>query len=319
MLFLVVLMMLLSPLGIALYVQATVHFTNQQQLTIFSRQATPQELFPIDAITVDLVPLDEIITNMRAFVDAAESVYTEYFVDNHFNAAEMPGPWMRGAYIVHDYLLNVIGFEVDADLTSCQFSNSGIDLCDDSEASIGSIRAILHFEIVRTRACAAIISKVREQATGLAETLRVTLQHIQLISELYHAKIPQPYAESVAPGAEVPPPKFLSQHLHSRTRILALGSKFQLLLFSFIDYLPTSDNPTDFEYLKALQTIYLEAGQIAETTSNMEYWMLFSGDYSDAMANYRATLCHRVRSQLQANDASPASVRAEASMEVKWW
>ena len=147
MLFLIVLMVLLSPLGIALYVQTTVHFTNQQQLTIFSRQTTPQELFPTDAITMDLAPLDEMITNMHAFVDAAKVVYTEYFVDNHFNAADIPGPWMSEIYTVHHYLLNVIRSEIDVDLSSCQFSNSGIDLCEDSEASMGPIRAILHSEI----------------------------------------------------------------------------------------------------------------------------------------------------------------------------
>jgi hypothetical protein len=319
MLFLIVLMVLLSPLGIALYVQTTVHFTNQQQLTIFSRQTTPQELFPTDAITMDLAPLDEMITNMHAFVDAAKVVYTEYFVDNHFNAADIPGPWMSEIYTVHDYLLNVIRFEIDADLTSCTFSHSGIDLCDDSEASMGSIRAILHSEIVRTRACAATISKVYEQATGLGKTFRIALQHLQLMRELFHAKFPQPYAESVAPGAEVPLPEFLSQHLHSRTRVLGLDHEFQLLLLSSKAYLPTCYNLTDFEYLKTLQTVFLEAGQIAETTSNMECWMLFSGHHSAAMADYRAMLCHQTRGQLPAHDASPASVRAETFKKVKWW
>jgi hypothetical protein len=94
MFFLIVLMMLFSPFGIALYVQATVYSTSQQQLTSFHRQTTPQELFPIDAITVDLAPLDEMITNMHAFVDAAKAVYTDHFVENHFNTFDIPSPWM---------------------------------------------------------------------------------------------------------------------------------------------------------------------------------------------------------------------------------
>jgi hypothetical protein len=208
MFFLIVLMMLFSPFGIALYIQATVYSTSQQQLISFHRQTTPQELFPIDAITVDLAPLDEMITNMHAFVDAAKAVYTDHFVENHFNTFDIPSPWMSEIYTVHDYLLNVIRFEIDVDLSSCQFSNSGIDLCDDSEASIGSIRAILHSEIVRTRACAAIISKVREQAAGLSETFnfRVALENLQLMSNLF--EFPRPDAQSAAPWLEISPLEF---------------------------------------------------------------------------------------------------------------
>jgi hypothetical protein len=84
-------------------------------------------------------------------------------------------------------------------------------------------------------------------------------------------------------------------------------------------YLPTHFNLTDFEYLKTLQTIYLEAGRMAETTSNMECWLLFSGRYAAAMESYRAALCQSAHSQLPAKDASPASVRAEALKKVKWW
>lgn len=259
------------------------------------------------------------ITKMYAFVDATKAVYTEHFVENHFNTFDIPSPWMSEIYTVHGYLLNVIRFEIDVDLSSCQFSNTGIDPCDDSEASLGSIRAILYSEIVRTRACAAIISKVREQAAGLSETFRVALQHLQLMRNLFHVSFPPPDAESVASGLEVPPPEFIAQQLHSRTRILALGHEFQLLLLSSMEYLPTHYNLTDFEYLKALQTMYLEAGRIAETASNMECWMLFSGHHSAAMTNYRAMLCHHARRQLPANDASPASVRAEAFKKVKWW
>jgi hypothetical protein len=313
-------MMLFSPFGIALSVRATVYSTSQQQqLTFFHRQTTPQVLFPIDAITVDLAPLDEMITNMHAFVDAAKAVYTEHFVENHFNMFDIPSPFMSEIYTVHDYLLNVIRFEIDVDLSSCQFSNSGIDLCDDSEASLCSIRAILYSEIVRTRACAAIISKVREQAAGLSETFRVALQHLQLMRNLFHVSFTPPDAHSAALGLEIPPPEFIAQQLRSRTRILALGREFQLLPLSSMAYLPTHFNLTDFEYLKTLQTIYLEAGRMAETTSNMECWLLFSGRYAAAMESYRAALCQSAHSQLPAKDTSPASVRAEALKKVKWW
>jgi hypothetical protein len=100
---------------------------------------------------------------------------------------------------------------------------------------------------------------------------------------------------------------------------LALGDGFQLLLRNSMEYLPTHYDLSDFEYLKTLQTMYLEAGRIAETTSNMERWMVFSGHHSAAMANYRAMLCLHARRELPAHDASPASVQAEALKKVKWW
>jgi hypothetical protein len=34
------------------------------------------------------------ITNMHAFVDAAKAVYTDHFVENHFNTFDIPSPWM---------------------------------------------------------------------------------------------------------------------------------------------------------------------------------------------------------------------------------
>jgi hypothetical protein len=222
-------------------------------------------------------------------------------------------------YTVHDYLLNVIRFEIDVDLESCAFSNSGVNLCDDSEATMGSIRTILYSEIVRTRACAATVSKIREQAVNLSETFRVALQHLRLMDQLFYVSFPPPDAETAAPGQEVPPPEVVAQHLQSRTRILALGKEFQLLLLSAREYLPTHYNLTDFHYIDNLQTILVEAGQTAETTSNMDCWMLFSGRHSATMANYRTTLCQRAHTQLPASDASPASVRAAAFQKVKWW
>jgi hypothetical protein len=68
MLFLIVFMMLFSPLGLAL------------------AQNDAYELFQTDAITLDLGPLAEMLTNMRAFEDAAKAVYAEYFIENHFNS-----------------------------------------------------------------------------------------------------------------------------------------------------------------------------------------------------------------------------------------
>jgi hypothetical protein len=239
MLFLIVSMMLFSPLGLAL------------------AQNDAYDLFQTDAITLDLEPLAEILKSMRAFEDAAKAVYAEYFIENHFNAMDIPAPWMSGIYTVHDYLLNVIRFEIDVDLASCAFSNSGIDLCDNSEATMGLIRAILYSEIVRTRACAATVSKIREQTVKLSETFRVALQHLRLMEQIFFVSFPPPDAES---GQEVPLPEIVAQHLQSRTRILTLGKEFQLLLLSAREYLPTHYNLTDFHYLNNLQTVLQEAG-----------------------------------------------------------
>jgi hypothetical protein len=301
MLFLIAFLMLFSPLHMAL------------------AQTASQELFSTNAITLDLEPLAEMLNNVRAFEDAAKAVYAECFIENHFNAIDISGPWMGEIYTVHDYLLNVIRFDIDVDLASCAFSNSGIDLCDDSEASIGSIRAILYSEVVRTRACAATIHKIHFQAMGLSDTFRVALQHAQLMRNLSYVSFAPPDAETVAPGQEVPPPEFLAQNLQMRTRVLALGHEFQLLLLSSLRYLPTHYNVTDFEYLETLQTNLLEAGHDAETTSNIECWMLFSGRHSAAMANYRTALCQAAHSKLSANDASLASARTAAFQKVKWW
>lgn len=301
MLFLIVFFMLFSPLGLAL------------------AQNDAHELFSTEAIALDLEPLAEMLTNIRAFEDAAKAVYAEYFIENHFDTADIPGLWMSEIYTVHDYLLNVIRFDIDVDLASCSFSNSGIDLCDASDATMGSIRNILHSEIVRTRACAATISKIREQAAGLSETFRVALQHLQLMRNIFHVSFPPPETEAVAAGPELPPPEMIAQHLHSRTRVLALGKEFQLLLLSSREYLPTHYNVSDFHYLHTLQGVLLEAGRDAETTSNVDCWVLFSGRYSAAMASYRSELCRRARAQLPANDASAASVRAAAFRKVKWW
>ena len=301
MLFLIVFLMLFSPLGLAL------------------AQNDAYELFQTDAITLDLEPLAEMFNNMRAFEDAAKAVYAEYFIENHFNAMDIPAPWMSEIYTVHDYLLNVVRFEIDVDLDSCAFSNSGVNLCDDSEATMSSIRAILYSEIVRTRACAATVFKIREQAVGLSETFRVTLQHLRLMEQLFFVSFPSPDAESVAPGQEVPLAEIVAKHLQSRTRILALGKEFQLLLLSAREYLPIHYNLTDFHYLDNLQTVLLEAGLTAEATSNMDCWMLFSGRHSAAMVKYRTALCQRAHSQLPAHDASPASVRAAAFQKLKWW
>jgi hypothetical protein len=298
MLFLVFFMMLLSPFRLV--------FAN----------ASPEELFPIDAVTVDLEPLDQMLTNMRAFVDAAKDVYTEYFVKNHFNTLDMHDPWTSEIYTVHDYL-NIIRFETDADLSSCAFSNSGIDLCDHSESDLASIRAILYSEIVRTRTCAATISKLRQQAAGLSETFRVALQHLQLMENLFYVQFSLPEPEADAIG--LPPPDILAQYLQLRTRVLALGHEFQLLLLSSMAYLPNNYNVTDFQYLKDLQTTLLEAGRNAETTSNLGCWVLFSGRHEPAMKSYRKALCLRARGQIPANDASTASVRAAAFRKVKWW
>jgi hypothetical protein len=301
MLFLIAFLMLFSPLRTTL------------------AQTAPQELFQIDAITLNLEPLAELPTNMRAFEDAAKAIYTEHFVENHFNTLDIPGPWMGEIYTVHDYLLNVVRFDTDADLASCAFSNSGVNLCDDSEANISSIRAILYSEVVRTRACAATIQKIYSQAVGLSETFRVALQHLDLMERLFYISFPPPDAESVAPGQDVTPPEIVAQYLQLRTRVLALGKEFQLLLLSSMEYLPTHYNVTDFRYLETLQKTLLEAGRNAETTSNMDCRVLFSGRHSAAMANYRTALCQAAHSQLPANDASPASVRAAAFQKVKWW
>lgn len=239
---LVILLMLLSPLHLMLAL------------------ASRQEVFSTDAITIDLEPLGNLVNDMHAFVDAAKAVYAKNFVESHFAEVRsdvmiISDPALREIYTAHEYLLNVTRFEPDVDLTSCVFTNTGIDPCEESEPTLPMIHALIYSEVVRTRACVTTIFKINQQAVGLSETLREAFQHLPSMEHIFDLPVSPQETNSTETLPQRPPPEVLAHNLQVVTRVLALGSDFKHLLLSAAVHLPAHNSTIDFEYLENLQRI----------------------------------------------------------------